>query len=124
MLMMPAGTSNLTRVHGAFVSEKELHRVVDFLKEQGKPDYDMSILETPSDGDGGDFGDEDKDVKWDEAIAVVARARRCSTSWLQRQLGIGYNRAAKIVEMMEREGLIGPQLNAKGDRDINIPNPE
>ena len=54
---------------------------------------------------------------------MVARGRRCSTSWLQRQLGIGYNRAARIVEMMEREGLVGPQLNSKGDRDIHLPEP-
>jgi len=120
MLIMPAGTSNLTRVHGAFISEKELHRVVGFLKEQGKPDYNMDILKAPE-GEGGEVdSDAEKDSKWDEAVSVVARRRRCSTSWLQRQLGIGYNRSARIVEMMEREGLIGPQLNSKGDRDIHV----
>ena len=126
MLIMPAGTSNLTRVHGAYISEKELHRVVDFLKEQGTPDYNMDILKAPESEGGGAGGDSDgdRDAKWDEAIAVVARGQRCSTSWLQRQLGIGYNRSARIVEMMEREGLIGPQLNSKGDRDIHIPSLE
>jgi DNA segregation ATPase FtsK/SpoIIIE-like protein len=121
MLIMPPGTSNVTRVHGAFISEKELHRVVAFLKDQGEPNYDMSIVNPPrTDGDHVDAGDEERDAKWDEAIRVVAKSGRCSTSWLQRQLGIGYNRAARIVEMMEREGLIGPQLNSKGDREIFI----
>ncbi len=123
MLIMPAGTSNLTRVHGAFISEKELHRVVEYLKEQSKPQYDESILLADAEGEGAEVGgfDEEKDARWDDAINVVQRSRKCSTSWLQRQLGIGYNRAARIVEMMEREGLVGPQLNAKGDRDINLP---
>jgi len=122
MLIMPPGTSNVTRVHGAFISEKELHRVVEFLKSQGDPNYDMSIINPPLDESGAEAGDSDaeKDVKWDEAIAVVAKSRKCSTSWLQRQLGIGYNRAARIVEMMEREGLVGPTINAKGDRDIYL----
>jgi S-DNA-T family DNA segregation ATPase FtsK/SpoIIIE len=121
MLIMPPGTSNVTRVHGAFISEKELHRVVAFLKGQGEPNYDMSIVNPPrNDGDHVDAGDEERDAKWDEALRVVAKSGRCSTSWLQRQLGIGYNRAARIVEMMEREGLVGPQLNSKGDREIFI----
>jgi S-DNA-T family DNA segregation ATPase FtsK/SpoIIIE len=121
MLFMPPGTSNVLRVHGAFISEKELHRVVEFLRGQGTPNYDMSILTMPAD-DEGDAGmlDEEKDVRYDEAVAVVARTRKCSTSWLQRQLGIGYNRSARIVERMEREGMVGPVQNAKGDREIFI----
>jgi S-DNA-T family DNA segregation ATPase FtsK/SpoIIIE len=124
MLMMPAGTSNLTRVHGAFISEKELHRVVEFLKEQAKPQYDETILISPEEDDAGGIADEEKDAKWEDAIRVVARGRKCSTSWLQRQLGIGYNRAARIVEMMEREGLVGPQISAKGYREIHLPPPD
>jgi S-DNA-T family DNA segregation ATPase FtsK/SpoIIIE len=121
MLFMPPGTSNVSRVHGAFISEKELHRVVEYLRSQGTPSYDMSILTTPADDDGEAAElDEEKDVRYDEAIAVVARTRKCSTSWLQRQLGIGYNRSARIVERMEREGLVGPVQNAKGDREIYI----
>ena len=122
MLFMPPGTSAVQRVHGAFISEKELHRVVEFLRAQGTPHYDMSILTMPADddGDGGGALDEEKDVRYDEATAVVARTRKCSTSWLQRQLGIGYNRSARIVERMEREGLVGPVQNAKGDREIFI----
>lgn len=123
MLMLPAGTSDVTRVHGAFVSEVELHRVVNHWKGQGTPNYDMSIVAPPADEKGGDDDDGDAplDARWDDAIAVVAKSRRCSTSWLQRQLGIGYNRAARIVERLEKEGLVGPQLNSKGDRDIHIP---
>ena len=123
MLFMPPGTSNVQRVHGAYISEKELHRVVDYLKAQGKPTYDMSILAPPPDeeGEAAGGGDEDKDERYEDAVNVVARTRKCSTSWLQRQLGIGYNRAARIVEMMERQGLVGPVQNAKGDREIFIP---
>ncbi|MCC7075203.1 MAG: DNA translocase FtsK 4TM domain-containing protein [Deltaproteobacteria bacterium] len=123
MLFMPPGTSNVLRVHGAFISEKELHRVVEFLKAQGKATYDLSILETPADdgeGGGGDLLDEPKDARYDEAVAVVARTRKCSTSWLQRMLNLGYQRAARIVDRMEREGLVGPAQNAKGDRDIYV----
>jgi len=124
MLIMPPGTSNVTRVHGAFISEKELHRVVEFLKGQAPPVYDMSIMDAPPSADGvaGDSGEQmEKDARYDDAIQVVRRSRKCSTSWLQRQLGIGYNRAARIVEMMEREGLVGPAMNAKGDREIFLP---
>jgi S-DNA-T family DNA segregation ATPase FtsK/SpoIIIE len=123
MLFMPPGTSNVHRVHGAFISEKELHRVVEFLKEQKKPDYDMSILTAQDDEEGGGEGgeiDEPKDARYDEAVAVVARTRKCSTSWLQRMMNLGYQRAARIVDRMEREGLVGPAQNAKGDREIYV----
>lgn len=124
MLILPAGTSEVTRVHGAYISEKELHRVIEHIKKQGKPNYDMSITAPPPNEGGGKDGagtDEALDPKWDDAIAVVSESRRCSTSWIQRKLGIGYNRAARIVERMEQEGLVGPQLNSKGDRDIHLP---
>ncbi len=123
MLFMPPGTSNVLRVHGAFISEKELHRVVEHLKGQGKPDYDMSILTVGADDEGGDGGgavDEPKDARFDEAVAVVARTRKCSTSWLQRMMNLGYQRAARIVDRMERDGLVGPAQNAKGDREIYV----
>jgi DNA segregation ATPase FtsK/SpoIIIE, S-DNA-T family len=123
MLFMPPGTSNVMRVHGAFISEKELHRVVDFLKEQQRPSYDMSILTAQDDEEGGGEGgdlDEPKDARYDEAVAVVARTRKCSTSWLQRMMNLGYQRAARIVDRMEREGLVGPAQNAKGDREIYV----
>jgi S-DNA-T family DNA segregation ATPase FtsK/SpoIIIE len=124
MLFMPPGTSNVSRVHGAFLSEKELHKVVAFLKEQGKPNYDMSILTYQDEAEGGgggsdvDLSNEPKDPKYDEAIQLVARTKKCSTSYVQRMMNIGYQRAARIVDRMEKEGLVGPQLNTKGDRDI------
>ncbi len=125
MLFMPPGTSNVVRVHGAFISEKELHRVVDHLKTQGAPNYNMDILtyQDDEDGEGGsaeDFANEPKDARYDEAIALVARTKKCSTSFVQRMLNIGYQRAARIVDRMEREGLVGPALNTKGDRDIHL----
>lgn len=129
MLFMPPGTSNVMRVHGAFISEKELHRVVDHLKGQGAPNYNMEILtySDDEDGEGGvsaeDFANEPKDARFDEAIALVARTRKCSTSFVQRMLNIGYQRAARIVDRMEREGMVGAALNTKGDREIYL-NPD
>ncbi|MES2503753.1 MAG: DNA translocase FtsK 4TM domain-containing protein [Myxococcota bacterium] len=120
MLLMPPGTSEVIRVHGAYVSEKELSRVVDFWKSQCKPEYDMTIAEAPPEealtGEDGVF--EGGDDKYQEAIEVVRRTQKCSTSWIQRQLGVGYNRAAKMVEQMERDGHVGPIMSAKGDREI------
>ncbi len=125
MLFMPPGTSNVLRVHGAFISEKELHRVVNYLKTQGTPDYQMEILSYQEEGpEGGasaeDLANEPKDARYDEAIQLVARTKKCSTSYVQRMLNIGYQRAARIVDRMEREGLVGPALNTKGDREIYL----
>lgn len=120
MLMIPPGSSDVVRVHGAFISEKELVRVIDFWKAQSKPEYDMTIVAPTEDEHGGGVGasNDEADEKYTEAINIVRQTQKCSTSWLQRQLGVGYNRAAKMVEQMEREGIVGPILNAKGDRDI------
>ena len=126
MLFMPPGTSNVMRVHGAFISEKELHRVVDFLKAQGKPRYDMDILKYQDEGNAdGEGSDEDavnepKDARYDEAVALVARSKKCSTSYVQRMLNIGYQRSARIVDRMERDGLVGAAINTKGDREIHV----
>ena len=125
MLFMPPGTSNVMRVHGAFISEKELHRDVAFLKNQGKPNYDMDILKYQDDEDGeggGDDGGDDGplDARYMEAVALVARNKKCSTSYVQRMLNIGYQRSARIVDRMERDGLVGPALNTKGDREIYV----
>jgi S-DNA-T family DNA segregation ATPase FtsK/SpoIIIE len=125
MLFMPPGTSNVLRVHGAFISEKELHRVVDYLKTQGTPDYNMDILTYQEEGENGgvsaeELANEPKDARYDEALQLVARTKKCSTSYVQRMLNIGYQRAARIVDRMEREGLVGPALNTKGDRDIYL----
>ncbi|HLK85813.1 MAG TPA: DNA translocase FtsK 4TM domain-containing protein [Candidatus Binataceae bacterium] len=109
MLFLPPGSAKLRRLHGPFVSETEIRRVVDFLRAQGAPDYQMEILETkvPSDdgleGDGGE-----RDELYDEAVRIVLETNQASVSMIQRRLRIGYNRAARMVEEMEREGLVTP----------------
>jgi S-DNA-T family DNA segregation ATPase FtsK/SpoIIIE len=112
MLVLTA-TQPVTRVQGAFVSEEELHRVVGFLKEQGRPVYDDSILRArDGGGDAGRLEDEDDPV-YDQALELVARMEEVSVSKLQREMRLGYNKAAKIIERMEREGLVGPANGVK-----------
>jgi len=120
MLVRMNGTNETRRVQCPFCSEEEVQRVCDFLRLQGEPEYDESIL-TPRDDDAekGDAGDAEQDALYDQAVRIVGDTRRCSTSWIQRKLGIGYNRAAKMVETMERRGLVGPANGAK-DREIFI----
>src|ERR1700689_2460971 len=124
MLIKLNGTGETKRVQCPWVSEEEVQRVVDFLRSQGEPVYDENILKPRDDEDGGDAeADAEQDPLYDDAVRVVAETRRCSTSWLQRKLGLGYNRAARIVEMMERRGLGGPAngavalAEAEGDCD-------
>ena len=109
MLFMPPGSAKLRRLHGPFVSETEIRRVVDFLRAQGAPDYQMEILETkvPSE-DGVDGGGGEHDELYDEAVRIVIETNQASVSMIQRRLRIGYNRAARMVEQMEREGLVAP----------------
>ncbi|HTN52201.1 MAG TPA: DNA translocase FtsK [Anaeromyxobacter sp.] len=113
MLVMTA-TQPVTRVQGAFVSEDELHRVVGFLKEQGRPVYDESILKARegSPGGGGLDGDEEDPI-YDQAVELVSRMEEVSVSKLQREMRLGYNKAAKIIERMEREGIVGPANGVK-----------
>ncbi|MCU0694179.1 MAG: DNA translocase FtsK, partial [Polyangiaceae bacterium] len=120
MLVKLNGMNETRRVQCPFVSEDEVERLTDFLRKQGDPEYDESILQ-PRDDDAqtGAHDDAEQDPKYDEAVQIVAETRRCSTSWLQRKLGIGYNRAAKIVEIMEKSGLVGPAQGAK-DREVLI----
>ena len=120
MLVKLNGTNETRRVQCPFVSEEEVQRITDFLRLQGEPVYDERIL-APRDEDGSPVEDEDGelDAKYDDAVRVVAETRRCSTSWLQRKLGLGYNRAAKIVETMEKRGIVGPANGAK-DREVLI----
>lgn len=122
VLIMPPGTSDLFRVHGAFISEKELSRVVEFLSAQKSPDYreDIADFEETEVFSGKDGEGEDFDEKFSEALEIVKTHNKCSTSFLQRHLSVGYNRAARIVEQMEKAGLVGPVLNARGDRDIFV----
>ncbi len=120
MLIKLNGTGEVKRVQCPWVSEEEVQRVTDFLRTQGEPVYDDNILK-PRDGDEDavDEGDAEQDQLYDEAVRLVADTRRCSTSWLQRKLGLGYNRAARIVEMMEKRGLVGPANGAK-DREVLV----
>jgi DNA segregation ATPase FtsK/SpoIIIE, S-DNA-T family len=113
MLFLPPGSSKLTRIHGAFVSGAEIKRVVEFLKKQGKPTYEPAIvLETKKEKNAS--GDaEAYDEKYDEAVAFVAEAGQASISLIQRRFRIGYNRAARIVEKMEEEGVVGPSDGIK-----------
>jgi S-DNA-T family DNA segregation ATPase FtsK/SpoIIIE len=120
MLVKLNGTNETRRVQCPFVSEEEVQKITDFLRLQGEPVYDERIL-APRDEDGSPAEDEDGelDAKYDDAVRIVAETRRCSTSWLQRKLGLGYNRAAKIVETMEKRGIVGPANGAK-DREVLI----
>jgi S-DNA-T family DNA segregation ATPase FtsK/SpoIIIE len=120
MLVKLNGTNEIKRVQCPFVSEEEVERVAAFLRRQGEPSYDESILRARDDGGEGPAPeDAEQDPKYDEAVRIVAETRRCSTSWLQRKLGIGYNRAANIVEMMEKRGLVGPANGAR-ERDVLV----
>jgi len=112
MLVMTA-TQPITRVQGAFVSEEELHRVVTFLKDQGRPVYDESILKARDAGEGGRGDPDEEDPVYDQALDLVSRMEEVSVSKLQREMRLGYNKAAKIVERMEREGVVGPANGVK-----------
>jgi S-DNA-T family DNA segregation ATPase FtsK/SpoIIIE len=132
MLFM-AGGGRISRVHGAFVSDEEVETVVQFLKRQGVPEY-LDAVTAESEGGGGEGGDDfmsafdagnsgsEADQLYDQAVAVVARDRKASTSYIQRRLQIGYNRAATIIERMENEGVVGP-ANHAGKREILVPEP-
>ncbi len=113
MLMIPPGSGDLHRVHAAYVSEEEVRSVCDFLREQGDPEYQEEILK-PRDDEG--FGSESDDPLYDKAVAVVANAGYCSISHVQRQLSVGYNKAAKLVEQMEQQGVVGPPSSKAGGR--------
>jgi S-DNA-T family DNA segregation ATPase FtsK/SpoIIIE len=113
MLLMPPTSSNLERVHGAYVSETEIKRAVDHLRSQGKPVYDESILR-PRDSELEGAGDDDlTDELYDQALATISEMRQVSISMLQRKMRIGYNRAARMIERLEREGVVGPADGAK-----------
>jgi DNA segregation ATPase FtsK/SpoIIIE, S-DNA-T family len=126
MLMIPPGSSDLKRVHSAYISEDEVTALCDFLRTQGKPVYDESILRPRDDEDGGGVdslpgSSKSDDPLYDRSVAIVAQAGYCSISHLQRQLGIGYNKAAKLVERMEKDGVVGPASGkAGGRRDVLI----
>jgi len=126
MLYQPPGTGYPQRVHGAFVSDNEVHRVVEYLKTLGEPNYIEGILTGGEgvEGEGGEPGEGggggESDPLYDEAVAIVLRTRRASISAVQRHLRIGYNRAARLIEEMERAGLVSP-MQSNGNREVLAP---
>jgi DNA segregation ATPase FtsK/SpoIIIE, S-DNA-T family len=115
MLFLPPGTARVQRLHGAFVSDSDVHRVVDFIKRQEEPRYEMELLESADDEDGEGADEEDlSDEMYDMAVHLVTEHRQASISWLQRRLRVGYNRAARMIERMEREGVVSAAAGAKG----------
>jgi S-DNA-T family DNA segregation ATPase FtsK/SpoIIIE len=113
MLFIPPGSSKLTRIHGAYVSDKEIARIVDFVKKQCAPAFDESIDEFEPEAPEGARGDDTVDEKYDEAVELVADLGQASISLVQRYMKIGYNRAARIIERMEAENIVGPSDGAK-----------
>ena len=108
MLFLPPGTSKLHRLHGVMVSDEEIQRIVEFIKKQAKPHYQEDIFDAVVQDEKSEGEEEPYDEKYDEALAIVAKDRQASISYIQRRLRIGYNRAARIIETMEREGVVGP----------------
>ena len=128
MLYLPPGTAVPTRVHGAFVDDHEVHKVVAYLKQVGAPVFEDGILDgtagdavLPGESGSGEGGDE-ADPLYDEAVKIVTESRKASISWVQRRLKIGYNRAARIVEQMEASGVVGP-VSGGGSREVLAPPP-
>ncbi len=119
MLILPPGTSDLTRVHGALVDDDEIQQVVQFLRAQGTPEYDNEILKPRDDEESSLIDDTEKDEVYDQAVAIVAESQVCSISMLQRRLRIGYNRSARIVEIMEKQGIVGP-ANGVSKREVLV----
>jgi len=133
MLYMPPGTALPVRVHGAFVADHEVHKVTTFLKKSGEPVYEEQILNGDTGvndqgflqeggGNGENGGNGEADPLYDEALKIVTETRRASISGVQRRLRIGYNRAARLIEEMERSGVVGP-LQPNGSREVIAPPP-
>jgi S-DNA-T family DNA segregation ATPase FtsK/SpoIIIE len=131
MLYLQSGSSLPIRCHGAFVSDAEVHRVVEVLKKSAPPDYMEEVLEgprgpipglPPEEGEGGAPADPEADALYDEAVRIVTTERKPSISYVQRRLKIGYNRAARLLEAMENAGLVGP-LQSNGAREVLVPAP-
>jgi S-DNA-T family DNA segregation ATPase FtsK/SpoIIIE len=124
MLYLPPGSGFPQRVHGAFVADHEVHKVADYLRKLAQPQYVESVLEGPESEDaaegGGDGSDAESDPLYDQAVAIVLKTRRASISLVQRHLRIGYNRAARLIEQMERAGLVSA-MQTNGNRDVLAP---
>ena len=119
MLVKLNGTTHTTRVQCPFISEEEVEALCDHVRTQGTPEYRDDILLADEDKDVDEESDDKVDALFDEAVRIVAETGRCSTSWLQRKMGIGYNRAANMVELMEKRGMVGPPNGSK-DREIYV----
>jgi S-DNA-T family DNA segregation ATPase FtsK/SpoIIIE len=113
MLFMPPGTSKLQRIHGAFVSDREISRIVSFIRKQDTPVYDESIQKFKAESAEGEKTEGDIDQKYDEAVELVTELGQASVSLVQRYLKVGYNRAARMIERMEKEGVVGPSDGVK-----------
>ena len=112
LLYLPPGTARVTRVHGAFVSDQEVRKVMSFIKQQARPNYRPDVFEIKKEIDGA-VGDEEFDEMYDQAVAIITETQQASISMIQRRLRVGYNRAARMIEQMEREGVVGPADGAK-----------
>ncbi len=125
MLYLPPGTGYPQRIHGAFVSDQEVHRVIEHLKSQGEANYIDGVLTSMEEqGDGGELdggADAEADPLYDQAVAIVLKSRRASISFVQRDLRIGYNRAARLIEQMEKAGIVSP-MQSNGNREVLAPN--
>ncbi|GMU66988.1 MAG: hypothetical protein AMXMBFR36_32620 [Acidobacteriota bacterium] len=120
MLFMPPGSSRTVRLHGPYVSEQETAALVRWLKKQGKPELDPSVLASPEDSGGGDGGEGIDDDLFDNVARLVVRERQASASFLQRRMRVGFSRAARLVDILEREGIVGPAQGSK-PREILVP---
>jgi S-DNA-T family DNA segregation ATPase FtsK/SpoIIIE len=124
MLYLPPGTGLPQRVHGAYVSDQEVHKVVDYLKALEQPDYVNGVLDEPEARSGGEAGGGEaggeSDPLYDQAVEIVLRTRRPSISLVQRHLRIGYNRAARLIEQMEHSGLVS-SMQSNGNREVLVP---
>jgi S-DNA-T family DNA segregation ATPase FtsK/SpoIIIE len=112
LLFLPPGTARLTRIHGAFVSDQEVRKVMKFIKQQGQPRYRPEVFESKKEIESA-AADEEHDEMYDQAVAIVTDTQQASISMIQRRLRVGYNRAARMIEQMERDGVVGPADGAK-----------
>jgi S-DNA-T family DNA segregation ATPase FtsK/SpoIIIE len=128
MLYLPPGSGYPQRVHGAFVSDQEVHRVIQHIKSLGEPQYIDGVLNSLDEGESGEEGsssmvDAEADPLYDQAVDIVVKSRRASISLVQRNLRIGYNRAARLVEQMEKAGIVTP-MQSNGNREVLAPSRE
>ena len=117
MLYLPAGSARLERLHGPMITEAEIHKVATFIKRQGKPEFAFGLLEGPAEEDDHELDDDLSDELYDQAVRLVTDSRQASISWVQRRLRVGYNRAARMIERMEREGVVSTSEGGR-PRDV------